>query len=85
MDLTPTRVERLQHLFEQALEIPADQRGAFLDRESGANSALRDEVLALVAARPEPRRCNGRCLSRGKWPGSGMPRAGWACDWGPGR
>jgi eukaryotic-like serine/threonine-protein kinase len=50
MDLTPTHIEKLQQLFEAALQIPARDRAAFLDRETAHNAALRDEVLALIAA-----------------------------------
>jgi serine/threonine-protein kinase len=48
MELTPTRIDRLQSLFEQALALPADRRAAFLEREAKGNDALRDEVLALI-------------------------------------
>jgi serine/threonine protein kinase len=50
MELTPQRLQMLQHLFEQALEQPEAARAAFLQRECGADTALRDEVLALLAA-----------------------------------
>jgi tetratricopeptide (TPR) repeat protein/predicted Ser/Thr protein kinase len=50
MDLTPTRFENLQRLFELALQVPPAERADFLDRESGNDAALREEVLALIAA-----------------------------------
>ncbi|MBK6673728.1 MAG: hypothetical protein IPG49_09730 [Proteobacteria bacterium] len=48
--LTPARLQQLQLLFEQALELSPSQRGEFLGRETGSDAALRDEVLALLAA-----------------------------------
>lgn len=50
MELTPERIERLQALFEQALELCPAERGAFLDSVSDADADLREEVLALIAA-----------------------------------
>src|SRR6187551_2716701 len=50
MDLTPERIEKLQRLFELALDVAASERADFLDRETGHDAALRDEVLALIAA-----------------------------------
>lgn len=46
--LTPERFERLQRLFEQALELPAAARRDFLDAQI-SDAAERDEVLALLA------------------------------------
>lgn len=63
MDLTPTRVMRLQVLFEQALVIPAAERVALLDRESGSDPALREEVLALIEAHESSTTILGRALS----------------------
>jgi eukaryotic-like serine/threonine-protein kinase len=48
--LTPARLQQLQTLFEQALELPPAQRSEFLTRATGADASLRDEVLALLAA-----------------------------------
>ncbi|MCP5472401.1 MAG: serine/threonine-protein kinase [Steroidobacteraceae bacterium] len=62
-DLTPTRVRRLQDLFEQALDVPATERTALLDRESGNDDALREEVLALIAAHESSTTILGRALS----------------------
>lgn len=50
MALTPARIERLQQLFEQALAVRVDDRLALLERETGPDQALRDEVLGLIAA-----------------------------------
>lgn len=50
MELTPTRVARLQELFEQALALPAASRAAWLDAATAGQPALRDEVLQLIAA-----------------------------------
>ena len=48
--LTPKRLELLQALFEQALERPAEERGAFLAAEAPGDPGLRAEVLALIRA-----------------------------------
>ena len=48
--LTPAHLARLQELFEAALEHPTAERRAFLDAALPDDSALRDEVLALLAA-----------------------------------
>lgn len=63
MDLTPTRVARLQELFERALAIPAAERAALLDRESGDDETLREEVLALIAVHESGTTILGRALS----------------------
>ncbi len=47
--LTPTRLEKLQTLFEEALDQPADLRTAFLDTRT-SDATLRGEVLALIRA-----------------------------------
>jgi tetratricopeptide (TPR) repeat protein/predicted Ser/Thr protein kinase len=46
--LTPTRLERLQLLFEQALELPEGDRPRFLEQQAPADPALQAEVLALI-------------------------------------
>src|SRR5690606_19452158 len=48
MELTPDRVARLQALFEQALELPAQQRAAFIDAIADG-AEMRDEVRALIS------------------------------------
>ena len=47
--LTPTRLEKLQALFENALDLPAEERSTYLDSQTD-EAALRDEVLALISA-----------------------------------
>jgi len=61
-DLTPTRVTRLQALFEQALATPVEERAALLDRESD-DDTLREEVLSLIAAHESSTTILGRALS----------------------
>jgi tetratricopeptide (TPR) repeat protein len=48
--LDPARWQRIKALLADALEQPADQRQAHVDAAAGADAALRDEVLALLAA-----------------------------------
>ncbi len=48
--LTPTRLERLQALFEEALEHPAAERAALLETLEPGDEYLRTEVLALIRA-----------------------------------
>ena len=50
MPLTPERLERLQALFELALERPAPERPAFLAAEAPDDPAVQAEVLALIGA-----------------------------------
>ena len=50
MDLTPTRMARMQELFEQALALPAGERAAYLAEAARDEPALRHEVLSLIAA-----------------------------------
>jgi eukaryotic-like serine/threonine-protein kinase len=42
------RWDRIQHLFHAALELPEDERGAFLEAEVGDDAPLADAVLALL-------------------------------------
>ena len=44
------RWPELDALFERALEVSADRRGSFLDEACGADTALRQELEALLAA-----------------------------------
>ena len=44
------RWARLDSTFQGALDLPADERAAFLDRVCGPDTALRDEVEAMLAA-----------------------------------
>lgn len=50
MELTPDRIAKLQSLFERALELPEDEREAFLLQETRGDRPLCDEVLALLGA-----------------------------------
>lgn len=43
------RWERLQELFSQAVELPDDQREAFVNDETAGDAELRDELLDLLA------------------------------------
>jgi predicted Ser/Thr protein kinase len=42
--------QRIRDVLERALELPEDERAAFLDRECGAGTSDRDEVESLLAA-----------------------------------
>jgi eukaryotic-like serine/threonine-protein kinase len=53
------RWRRVDRLLEAALDRPADERRAFLEVECGEDVALRDEVLALIAAEAEAERLIG--------------------------
>lgn len=46
----PADWERIQQLFAETLERPADERLLFLERACGGDVALRDEVLSLLGA-----------------------------------
>ena len=48
--LTPTRLEKLQALFEEALEHPPAEREALLETRAPEDEYLRTEVLALIRA-----------------------------------
>jgi hypothetical protein len=52
--MTPKRWEEVRRLFERALELPEAEREAFVEREAGSDAELRDEVLAMLRARPGP-------------------------------
>ena len=43
------RWRQIDTIFHQAVELPAEQRSAFLDRACSADPSLRDEVEALIA------------------------------------
>ena len=50
------RAERwlqVRRLFEEAVEMPREERGAFLDAQCAVDDATREEVLALLAADTE--------------------------------
>ncbi len=40
--------ERMEELFNAALDVPADQRLAFLERACGADTGLLDAVVRLL-------------------------------------
>lgn len=42
------RWDRLQELFTQAVDLPADRRAAFIEEQTSGDSALRKELLELV-------------------------------------
>src|SRR5277367_1903110 len=42
------RLQRIQGLFLDAVDLPADERGAFLETACGHDAALRAEVLAML-------------------------------------
>jgi serine/threonine-protein kinase len=48
--ITPTRLEKLQALFEETLEQPPESRTTFLNSRVPDDNALREEVLALIRA-----------------------------------
>src|SRR4051794_6119488 len=47
--MTPERWQRIQDLFQSALECGSDQRGLFLDNACARDSALKAEVELLLA------------------------------------
>ena len=50
--MTLSRWDRLEVLLEQAGDVPAAQRAAFVERETGGDPALRAELSALLDASP---------------------------------
>ena len=73
------RIQRLRKIFEQALELPQEQRPAFLDDACGAESDLRAEVERMLAAEPQPERRGGtptRLPQTRTLDGVGGPNAG---------
>lgn len=53
-DTPDARLARLMALFDEALDVPPDQRQAWLGRAAADDPALRDEVAALLAAHERP-------------------------------
>src|SRR5688572_21543973 len=49
-ELTAEQWRRLEELLATAMELPADARSAYLDRECQEDPALRAELAALLAA-----------------------------------
>ena len=52
--MTTSRSQRLQDLFEQAIDLDAEQRAALLDRACADDAVLRQELLELLAADTGP-------------------------------
>ncbi len=48
--MTPERYREIESVFEQALDLPAEERTAFLEEACGADDSLRHEVEALLVA-----------------------------------
>ncbi len=48
--MTPTRWQQIDQLLEAALELPADERAAFLENSCNGDATLRREVEQLLAA-----------------------------------
>jgi eukaryotic-like serine/threonine-protein kinase len=46
--MTPERWTRIEELFHRAVELPAEQRSRFLDRECSGDETLRREVESLI-------------------------------------
>ena len=47
-------MDKVEQIFHQALEQPAERRAKFLSEACGADSALRDRVEVLLAAHADP-------------------------------
>src|SRR5262245_27614926 len=62
--MTQERFVRLQILFEHALLLASDDRAAYLARECGTDTALREEVEALLAAEPATDQGFGQLIGR---------------------
>ena len=52
MPLSKERWQRLMDLFETALEMPSEQRQAFLDAAAGGDAELRGQVEGMLAQEP---------------------------------
>jgi serine/threonine protein kinase len=53
--MTPERWQKIKAVLYQALELPPERRGEFLDRTCAGEDSLRKEVDSLLAADHEPR------------------------------
>src|SRR5215471_4856890 len=49
-DMTKERWQQIDALFEAALDLPPEQRGAFLDKACADDAVLHREVAALLAS-----------------------------------
>jgi serine/threonine protein kinase/Tol biopolymer transport system component len=47
--MNPERWRQIDTIFKSAIELPSDERGAFIERACGEDEALRADVLSLVA------------------------------------
>ena len=47
--MTPNRQHQIQSIFEDGLQVAADQRSRFLDEQCGDDAELRAEVESLLA------------------------------------
>src|SRR4249920_3200644 len=50
MKTQDARWMRIRDLFEQAIELPIDQRDDFIERNCGNDPILRDEIKSLLAS-----------------------------------
>ena len=53
--MTPERYQQIKRLYQDAAELPEEERGAFLDKACGDDSELRlevDKLVATIAGRP---------------------------------
>jgi len=48
--MNPTDHERVIEIFNDALELPTNERAEFLSKECGADAELREELESLLAA-----------------------------------
>ena len=51
--MNPERWRRVRQLFERVVELPADERSAFLEQACGSDDALRSEIEALISGEAE--------------------------------
>lgn len=69
--ITPERWQQIDEVFQEAVELPSGQRGAFLDRVCGADPELRREVECLLESDEQ---AQGKLLS------AVQDAAGWLAD-----
>ncbi|MFQ5571469.1 MAG: serine/threonine protein kinase, partial [Rhodothermales bacterium] len=51
--MTPERWHQIEEVYQQALDLPAHERRAYLERACGHDTALRQEIDSLLAAHDE--------------------------------
>jgi serine/threonine-protein kinase len=71
----PGRWQTIQALFEQALGLPASERGAFLEGECAGDAALLAEVRSLLDAHAQAER-QGTAATPGAWLSAAAPLVG---------